>query len=286
MMTKNDVAALVPQVLADDILIGFQTNFDFLNGKFITLIENPDLRPGRTEDIPTRGALGMFQTKAENEPMATSSFSTNKVTVTPVVKALEVDFTLEANGGYRGNLEADITAALQESFNKTVDNDIFETIDGIADTDDVDKATETISLAGVMEALSTMKVKDKSKLNFLINFHQEYQLITLKDEAGNLLFKGLNGTNPIIEGHIGYFLGMKVIVTDKVVKDVSGVISNYIVEDGAVGMAWAKDLFIDKDDNKSKLTYSIYAHTVYATFVHPDKKIQRVLFAEAVTEGA
>lgn len=276
-MLKADVLAFIPQVLAGGIVTGLKEEFDFNQAKIITVIDRDDMVPGRTLDIPIRGQVGRLQVKAEGDAMAKSSFATSKIQITPTVKALEVEFSLEAQA-YQGDLAQDITNALVYSMADTLDNDIFERVDTISNANDIDNSSTLINFDDLSSVFTTMKISKFNTYTLFVAWEQLNTLRTLKDANGNPVWADVNLADIQITGQVGYIFGVKVVATDKIVEK-TGTFHNYVVEDGAVGLVWTnRKMNLDSDYNKHTLMYSVMLDTVYETFVMPNKSIQRVIF--------
>lgn len=280
MLKKNDIDNFIPQILADSIILGLGDKLDFRNNNLITEFSE-ELAPGRVIEIPIRGRLGKFKTKAEGEAMDTDNFSTDKMEIIPEIKALQSDYTLEAAGGYRGDLENEIIMDLTDSAVDTITEDIYQVIKNVEDTDDYDKNDEKISYNHILKVIAKNRIKDRDKYTLIIGFDQLPEIEALKDENGNNVFKYVNDGESIKNGFQGYVAGIKVHATSRILPD-DNKIESYLVEDGAVGVAWAESdpLNLDADIDKSKLTYSVYAHYLMGLGLLPNKTVQRMIFKE------
>lgn len=279
-MTKADVINFIPQILEAGIVLGVPKYFDFWKDNLLTVYNRPDMQPGRTLDLPTRGTFGLLQEKAEGADMAEDSFSTGKIQVTPIVRALKVSFTLEAGGGYNGNLAQDIEDGLTLSLAKTLDQSVFDRIKSVSAAGDIDKSANTINTDDLSEVMASMQMRDPSTFTLFVSYNQLHQLRTLKDANGNSVWAPINLADAQTTGQIGTVYGIKVVPSEKIVAD-TGVVDTYIVEDGAVGLVWAnRNVHLDSEIDKSKLIYWTFLDSVYETFLMPNLKVQRVKFKE------
>lgn len=281
MITSADLIAFQPKVVEEPLKEGFNKILDFYNGGTVKVIKKAGIVPNVPYEIPIVGSLPNFQTKDEGVEMMSASFNTNSKLVTPKIKALAVDFTLESGGAYFGSmdeLEEHIVDSLQNSFTNTIEADTLGIITTVATTNDVDASAKIINVDDFSLAISKAKSKNKGDLKFFISYAQEHQVRTMKDANGNYLFVEKYDEK---DGSIGTIFGVKIVVSDLVVA-YAGTYDNYLVQDGSVGFLYGTDaLKLDSDVNKKALTYSILAHACYKPFLMPTGKIVRVQFKEA-----
>jgi len=277
-MTKADIASFNPQILASDIQLGLKTDFSFLDGKSFQLVNKEGMKPGRTLTIPTSGQLSDFTTKAEGVDMDEDSFTTGEVEVTPATYAKKVSYSMESEASFK-EMSTMVVTKMTQAMKSTIDTLIFNAIE-TSTTTPLDYSTETIGLDAISLARASVKMKDPSKYTLYISFNQEHQLRTLKDANDMTVWKDAIGEDMLKEGVIGTIYGIKIKTDSKIVAD-TGVYTNYLVQDGAVILAWALEgLNLDAEVDKSKLVKWIYSHMVMGTVLDPAGAIQPIKFKE------
>ena len=278
-MKTTDIQDLIPQVLSDQIITEIETKYDFMNDDLLTVYDKAEIRPGRSLDLPVRSRIGLMQDKEEGESMAYDSFTSSKITITPQVKALKFNYTMEAGGGYLGDLGADIVNDLSLSAIRTIDKMRFETLQTVDSSNDFDRSTKTINYEDLVELFSLEAYERPNDFVFFVSNKQLKQLKTMKDDNGNYILLQANNGQVLKDGVVGYIDGIEVRVARSIVPN-DGVFENFLVEKGAIAWVPVKDFTVKLEEDNDKLVYWVYSHFVAGTALQPNKTVRRVIFAE------
>lgn len=279
MMTKADIQNFIPEILADGIVLGMISQFDFYKDNLIQVVNRPDMAAGRQLKVPTRTIIGLLQDKTEGLDMQEDKFTTDSILITPTVKALKVPYSLEANGGYDGDLGSVVEADLTAASVKTLDNSIFVEISSVPGASDIDKSTQTINFEDISAAMATLQIADPTKFTLFVSYNQMHQLRILKDSNGNSVWAPVNLADVQVRGQVGTIYGIKVVASNKIVAN-AGVVRNFLVEDSAVMLVWGNQLFLEAEKDFSKQVFITYATMVYGTELDPSRKVKGIKFKE------
>ena len=215
--------------------------------------------------------------------MAEDSFTTSKITITPKVKALKVSYTMEASGGYMGNLGEDIVSDLSASAIRTIDKMKYEALQTVDSSNDFDRSTKTINYEDLVELFSLEAYERPSDFVFFVSNKQLKQLKTMKDDNGNYILLQANNGQILKDGVVGYIDGIEVRVAKSILPN-NGVFENFLVEKGAIAWVPSKGFTVKLKEDNDKLLYWVYYHFVAGTALQPNKVVRRVKFAEVEEE--
>lgn len=281
MIKKVNIEGFIPQILAPSVYEFTKTDREFFNSKILDIEFVEGLVPGRSFTMAIGGSIGNLEIKPEGEAMAIGDYNLTPVVITPLVRAKQIPMSLESNA-IKGNLIKSMTSRLKEAYLGTINQDVYETVKTTA-TVALNKETETITLDAIIEAMGLMQISNPSKLMLFVSHKQVGQLLMLKDANGNSVWAPSVLAEHQESGIIGFAYGIPVVVSELVVAE-AGTITNYIVEEKAVKVAFPEDyndaVKIDGENDKAKLIYILYAHAVYGTKLMPDKKVQPITFKE------
>jgi len=280
-MKTTDIKDLIPRVLSDQIITEIETKYDFMNDDLLTVYNKAEVRPGRVLELPVRSRIGLMQDKEEGESMAYDSFTSSKLTITPRTKALKFDYTMEAGGGYLGDLGADIVNDLSLSAIRTIDKMRFETLQTVDSSNDFDRSTNTINYEDLVELFSLEAYERPNDFVFFVSNKQLKQLKTMKDDNRNYILLQANNGQVLKDGVVGYIDGIEVRVAKSILPN-DNIFENFLVEKGAIAWVPAKDFTVKLEEDNDKLVYWVYSHFVAGTALQPNKIVRRVKFAETV----
>lgn len=267
-MTKKETM-VVPQVMADMVAAKLDQSLKF--GPLASIDRRLEGVPGDEITVPKYIYIGDAEDVAEGVAMGTTVLktATTKAKVKKAGKAVEL--TDEAMISGYGDPFGEATRQIQMAVASKVDADCVEALK--AATLSLDKGTETISYAGVVEAVDVfMEEDDEPKVLFV----HPSQVTALRKDA-EFMDRNKYGGDVMMSGALGMIAGCEVVKSKRVPKS-GEKYTNFIVKKGALAIYLKRGVQVESDRDILAGTTVVAANQHYGVVLADESKALKVTF--------
>lgn len=180
--------------------------------------------PGDTKTVPSWNFVGAAEDLAENGEITPKKLTASSATFTIKCAAQSVGVSQKSINSGLGKPVDQAESQLAKSIAVKVDNDVLEAALSAADLDGAllyDGSAAKISYGAIVD---TVDVFNEEEITDKVLFVNPKQITTLRKDA-DFTDKNKYGNDVMVSGEIGMIGGVRIVPSNKIVKDASG---NYV----------------------------------------------------------
>lgn len=267
-VTKKETM-VVPQVMADMVAAKLDQAIKF--SPLASIDRRLEGVPGDEITVPKYIYIGDAEDVAEGVAMGTTVLktATTKAKVKKAGKAVEL--TDEAMISGYGDPFGESTRQIQMAVASKVDADCVAALNTA--TLKLDKGTEAISYAGIVEAVDVfMEEEDEPKVLFV----HPSQVKALRKDA-EFMDRNKYGGDVMMSGAIGMIAGCEVVKSKRVPKSGENY-TNFIVKKGALAIYLKRGVQVESDRDILAGTTVVAANQHYGVVLADESKAVKVTF--------